>query len=350
MKCGYQNRPRCLVGSGSVLILALWVVFFLAALTLATGAHVAAVLSAAERLTERTRAQAEATGAAAYAAAVIMSQTNTWDGISQSAWNCDERVFHDVEVSETRISVSFASPEVGGKVRRFGVLGEESRININYAKFPVLTAFFMTVAELGKPEAEKLATEVFIWRGDSESLTSDDGKVYPSSLTGLSAEGRPLRSPEELLLVKGVDEGLFRRIQPFMTVYGKGKVNINAASETVLEVLGVAAAQSRELAGGAVAAASLAAKIVRFREAGNAFEKSDNFNVEDIRIPLKQFEPLIGDELEVLGDMVASLTDRSDSFGGTAYGGGGSAVAEPTGQIDFVWDVPTRRFVMWRVR
>jgi len=343
---GERNGWRQMSAGGSVLILALWVVFFLAALTLATGAHVAAVLGAAERLTLRTRVQAEASGAAAYAAAVIMSQTNAWDGLPAKAWNRDERVFGNADVSGVRFSVAFASPESGGTVRRTGVIGEEGRININRASPRLLATFLTMAAGMGLPDAESLAAAIVAWRGGSdEMLTGGEGSGYYSDTTGGGlSKGRPLRSTEELLLIKGVDEDLFHRIEPFITVYGSGLVNINAASATVLESLGVSL--SGAAASGA-AAASLAARIVRYREAGNAFEKAEYLA---IRTALERFDPLTGDEGTVFTAMAGALAVRSTSFGGTAYGGGEHAEGGPAVLVDFVWDAQTRRFVMWRER
>lgn len=47
----------------------------------------------------------------------------------------------------------------------------------------------------------------------------------------------PLDTTDELLLVKGVTPQVFSRIREYVTVRGDGKVNINAASKTVIESL-----------------------------------------------------------------------------------------------------------------
>jgi general secretion pathway protein K len=48
---------------------------------------------------------------------------------------------------------------------------------------------------------------------------------------------RPLETPEELLLVKGFTAQVYRRLAPYVTVYGDGRVNINTAPKQVIESL-----------------------------------------------------------------------------------------------------------------
>ncbi|MBP8304355.1 MAG: general secretion pathway protein GspK [Phycisphaerae bacterium] len=50
-------------------------------------------------------------------------------------------------------------------------------------------------------------------------------------------QNRPLQTLEELLLVRGVTPGVYRRLSPYLTVYGDGLVNLNAAPKRVIESL-----------------------------------------------------------------------------------------------------------------
>jgi hypothetical protein len=47
------------------------------------------------------------------------------------------------------------------------------------------------------------------------------------------------QSIEELLLVRGITRDLFEKVEPFVTVYGEGVVNINTAAREVLIWLGM---------------------------------------------------------------------------------------------------------------
>jgi type II secretory pathway component PulK len=365
--------------SGSVLILALWVLFSLAALTIATASRVMAVLSAAERLGQRAQARAQGWAGSALAVAVISEEfdrtagqgtnavsgigtnsptgigTNSaagWDGLQSQSFSRDADKFNVMFSRggrDTVISIGFETSNADGKsVTNSGVLGEESRVNLNLASSNVLAAIIRKAAEIGPADAEVLAAAILHRRGDhDEMLTAGTGNGYYSQEKAPSqGAGKPLRTLDELLLIPGVDAELVKRLEPYVTVYGSGRININAASVDILEVLGGASAGGLPAGGGS--AASLADKIARFREAGNAFERPVYL---EIRTALEQFEPLTGDEGAVLTAMASGLDVKSTAFGGTVYAGEGPGAREDDDLarlVDFVWDTEERRYVMWR--
>ena len=49
----------------------------------------------------------------------------------------------------------------------------------------------------------------------------------------------PFQALEELGYVQGIDKDVFERIQPYITIFGLGRVNINTASGPVLRSLGI---------------------------------------------------------------------------------------------------------------
>ena len=52
-------------------------------------------------------------------------------------------------------------------------------------------------------------------------------------------KARPLQSKESLLSLEGVTEEIYKSMEPLVTIYGKGAVNINTASDEVFKVLGM---------------------------------------------------------------------------------------------------------------
>jgi type II secretory pathway component PulK len=367
-------------GNGSVLILALWVLFSLAALTIATASRVMALLSAAERLGQRAEARAQGWAGAALAVAVISEAldrnagqgtnsvsgigtnsatgigTNSaagWDGLQSQSFNRDADKFNVVlspDGRDTVIRIGYETTGADGKsVTNSGVLGEESRVNLNVASSNLLAAIIRKTAEIGPSDAEALAAAILQRRGDGDAvLTAGTGNgYYPREKVPSKETGVPLRKLEELLLIPGMDVELVKRIQPYVTVFGSGRINLNAASAVVLEVLGDSSTGG--VPAGEGTAASLADKIARFREAGNAFEKPVFL---EIRTALERFEPLTSDELAVLTAMASGLDVKSTAFGGTVYAGGSpeAGADDLEGLVDFVWDTEERSYVMWRER
>ena len=79
----------------------------------------------------------------------------------------------------------------------------------------------------------KVTCLAFIKHENSGAESSYYGRLEPP----YRCENRPLRTTEELLLVKGVTPQAFECIHSYVTVYGDGKININYASKLVLESL-----------------------------------------------------------------------------------------------------------------
>jgi type II secretory pathway component PulK len=131
-----------------------------------------------------------------------------------------------------------------GRVRfRVTVVNLNARIDLNRTSEPVLTEFFRQ----------------FTGRQGTEA-----------ALTAL--KGEPLRRVGELARLPGVDQSLAFAVAPYVTVWGDGLVDINAAPESVLAALpGIGEAA--------------AADLVRRRESGEVFTSADPLHTATARLP-----------------------------------------------------------------
>lgn len=128
-----------------------------------------------------------------------------------------------------------------GTVRcRWTITDEQARLNLNVAA----------------PEAlirlpgwdRRMAERLMAWRGDASLdpwLLEEEERFYAWRAASGRAPARrckraPLESVEELLLVHGMTPEQWRAIEPLVTVFGDGAVNINTAPPQVLELVGVA--------------------------------------------------------------------------------------------------------------
>ena len=80
---------------GSVLILTLWVLFFLAALAVAIGGHVSSNMKVATKIKNRVAAYYLARAGVEKAVTEARSDSNAWDSINEP-WSSGEDFFHDV--------------------------------------------------------------------------------------------------------------------------------------------------------------------------------------------------------------------------------------------------------------
>ncbi len=315
--------------TGSILILALWVLFFLASLTVAAAGHVWAVLQAAERLQDRVLGHMQASSAAAWAVAVIEEHTreaangtNGWDGVAANAWNRDTQAFSMPAPSRgdpvPQGRVYFSHPDAEEVLG--GVVGEEGRLHLNLGSRDRLHALF---AYVGGDQGARLANRLFgSTDGSYGGLTGGHEDAYDRAV---------FQAVEDLLLADGIDEALFADLEPHLTVFGVGNLlNVNSASRAVL----VAFLMSTDEVEGVSNAEAIADEILAARQQ-RGFRDSADFRA---RLP--------GLPSGLLG---RGLTFSSTAFRGVAVGAG-MEHAQTGLEIAFVWDTIMRQYVVWRER
>jgi type II secretory pathway component PulK len=299
-------------GAGSVLILALWTLFFLAALAVAVGAHVSASLRLAGALKAETMGRYLARAGIQRAALEVLVNTNGWDGLAPRAWNNDASRFRDVPLGEGVYAVTYTYATSAGQVcTNFGLLGEESKVNVERSTKTLILSVFRVLGGTGTERAEELYQAILSYKEEKRQrmLTKLAGGKY--SEPKIQVDGR-LQTLQELLLVKGFDGDLFSRVAPFLTLFGNGQVNVNAASPEVIRCCVDAFPEKR---------AQVEAILSR-RDGGAAVES--------------------GESIAAMG--IGFLDVQSTCFGGTAWGKrpGSGAVG-----IDFVIDRNKGRLLYW---
>jgi type II secretory pathway component PulK len=288
---------------GSVLILALWTLFFLAALALAVGAHVSAGLRLAGAMRQDARGYHLARAGVTHAALAVACNTNQWDGWGDGAWNSDpERFSGQVVGDEGRFSIVHRVQGEDGVVENVGLIGAESRLNISppgraRLNKSIFTHLLVRVGGVSEGRAEDLYDALHSYREAKQQrlLTIRTARGYPEAD---SCGEAALDTVHELLLVEGMDDSLFALIEPYVTVFGNGRINANTASVELL----LACAEAFE------AARQRIEEIIAEREGGAALQSVAELS------------------------NIAFLTVRSTAFygiaiGETATGGSGARIA-----------------------
>lgn len=303
---------------GSILIGVLWSLFFLTALALVISASVAPQLALAGKLRDRAmlRFLAEA-GMKRAVVAIRADETENYDALNEP-WSSDEEAFKEIGLTaEGYFSLEYSLPAEEGEdiQKRYGLVDEERKINVNTASAGVLKYFFETAGSVSSQDAADIADAIADWRdGDDEpSPNGAESPYYEALDPGYPCKNGSFEIPEELLLVKGVTQEIFDKIKDRLTVYGEGKVNINTAGAAVLQSLG--------MSGG------LVEKIVSFREGDDGREATADDNIfDDIQsagAALAAQEGLSPEQAAELDAVVGAglITVRSDYFRGRVVGG-----------------------------
>jgi DNA uptake protein ComE-like DNA-binding protein len=213
-----------------VLIQVLWTLAILVLLSLALGSTTALD----QRLVsyQRDRLAALYLAKAGYRRALVeverdpVQQADSY----QDSWAHNPETFQDAPLGPGQFTVSYLvpRPDLTPDVV-YGVIDEDRKVDINtvpkviLAKLPGMT--------------EETADTILEWRASRKSL--------------VVLEDRPFKVLEQLGLVNGMTPEAFRALQPFVTVYSDGKVNLNTAPAEVLTALGMSE--------------TLVAKVLRFR-------------------------------------------------------------------------------------
>ncbi len=232
------SRPRVERAGGSVLLYVIFVVLLLSLFVASVGSQARFALDLSERLWHQLRAAAIARGALQRAAlALERDRTSMVDGLNDS-WADLPELFQSHPLAGgtfTIIADDRAMPI------RYGLADEERRLNLNTAPAEVLAQLAQVAAELHADDAAKLAAAVEDWRDpdDQERPSGAERSYYQSLLDGYACKDGPFENVEELLLVRGVSPQVYRQLEPYVTVYGSGRVNLNTASRTVLQALGL---------------------------------------------------------------------------------------------------------------
>lgn len=338
-------RSSAATGSraGSVLILALWTLFFLSALAIAVGVRVSSGVDLARRVQDDTTAFYLARAAVEAVILSAAADTNAWDGLD-TPWHHDEKAYRDVPLGGGSYSISYEMDGLQGKKNvYYGVTGEESKINLNKASRELLKSFLETAGGLDSIAATELAAALCDWRDvDDDPLTGGAENSYYKSLDPpYPCHNGDFESVREALLVKGMGYELFLRLEPYMTVYGTGKVNINTANAAVLKSVAYACGGQDP-----VTCESLVAKMMAFRSAGGVFREPVSATMAH---QLSAGAGLRSEEGVLFAAMMSVMTLRSTCFGGTAYG---KAKDHETAQsrIDFVFDHERMSKLYWHER
>jgi len=225
-----RARPFLLCGNrnGVALMLVLWVIIVLGAVT----AGVAALARSETRLVELVRTRTVARYAAESGVIAATERFRT--------------LMRDAETDEQRANVyrrlqdELAEPEqrrIGKAVYQVTVEDLSSRIDLNAVDETVLLSLFSEL--FGDRRGEALADALLDWTDpDNEQLPNGaEEPAYLRADSRFRPTNQPLRRLDELTRIVGFDEDVAATLAPFVTVWGDDRVNVNTAPRTVLAAI-----------------------------------------------------------------------------------------------------------------
>jgi general secretion pathway protein K len=219
---------------GMVLLLVLAVVALLSALLSEFAFSTLVDLRLTETFRDRTRAYYLARGGVTVGQMLLKMDTNGYDAYApEEFWS---QGVSNYPVGEGWISVGIE--DLGGKLN-INSLVDATGFNVNTVSKERFYRFF---ANLGETDPEGLTAALIDWIDkdpdpyiDPDSgATGAEADYYQRQTPPVQIADRPMRSLDELALVRGFTPELIGRIEPHVTVYGSRKINVNTASAEVL--------------------------------------------------------------------------------------------------------------------
>jgi len=195
-----KNLPKSFLyrscNSGSILVAAIWILAFFIILTAGLYSIISGQIRLAARVQQIFYGKHLARSACVYAVAKRNEADLPYDVL--------------YELRKKQII------ELGNSELSYILVDEESKININTASSGTLKSLFEETGKLSAISAQELADAVLSRRAE---------QVF--------------RLKEELLSLEGVKEESYEAYKDFITVYGKGEININTSPPEVLKALGM---------------------------------------------------------------------------------------------------------------
>lgn len=330
---------------GAVLIFVLWVLSFLAVLAVNLGYGVRQKMTFLKRIDERSQAQHLAAGSIKMAVAILVDELQKsqfqYTASSKAFRHNNPNRFANLRLPQGTCEISYpVSSNLTSKEKRYGVVDEESKININTADKPTLIRLMTGVLSLDDNTAEKIAEAIYDWRqlGDSEikGFLSDD--YYSNLQYPYPKKSLPFELIDELLMVKGIDRNKYEVLRRFLTVYGNGQVNINTASKEIILALGLDE--------------PVADKLLALRRGADAVDQTADDHIFnrtfDIASEVNAFQEMPEEEMRSIDRLNQRGLLTTNSYHYTIQAQAFLTGASDTRKIEAVFNSIDNRIVYWR--
>lgn len=258
-----KNKKK---NQGTILIFALWTLTLLVVFAVYIGIGVRQRMIFVGRLESRSKLYYSA-ASGIRKGIMVLNQARSVPGAiflpqTKASFMNNEEDFSNIELNGAHVEVAyqFFDKSLNQNKKRYGMIDEASKININFASLRTLIRLFQVILDWDMERASKLALAIIDWRTSGESSLEGffSDEYYENLKHSYTPKNASFEVLDEILLVEGMTAEGFDKLRNFMTIYGDGRVNINTAPFEVLRAMGFDEA--------------LSAKIIEKRAGGDGIE------------------------------------------------------------------------------
>lgn len=232
---------------GSVLIFAIWLTLFLSIFAVQIGLRVRQRAHFLSRLETRSQLSLMAESGIKKGISLIRADHKRSPGrftpYSKYFRHNNPLHFRNImtNAGEVNVSYTYVDQSLNGPRTNYGVVDEESKLNINTIDGTSLRNLFEIVLGQASSEAQDLADAIIDWREMGTVLPSgfysDD--YYGSLKHPYEPKNSSFETLDEILLLSPINRRIYDTVLRYVTIYGDGQININTASREVLLALGL---------------------------------------------------------------------------------------------------------------
>ncbi len=285
--------------SGSLLVILLWILAILSVIGVSLGYRVALDIKLTKASTAETKASYISRAAVAQAITVLKKDKTLSHDTLNDVWANNPGEFEEKMLG----LYSFSIFHQEGEKKTYGLIDAERAINLNTAPQEVLNNLF----EILDIDTDLTATLLDWIDEDDDDRNHGRGaetEHYENLRKPYKAKNGPLENINELLLIKGFTPEIVAKLNPHVTLYGTGQINLNTASPITFEAIGLSP--------------SFAEKVARFRLGDDGIWNTEDDGIvlsfDEFVTSLDRFEGLEGNEKNTLSKFKNFFRVTSTAF------------------------------------
>ncbi|MBU0477278.1 general secretion pathway protein GspK [bacterium] len=291
---------------GSILIITLWILAILSLLAISFAHHTAVGIKLTEYHISSLK-NLYVCKAGIKRACYELNKDKEYDSLNDS-WSDNPEAFKNAGVGDgTFTTVSYQIEDDNKDMTSiYGMIDEERKININkLVKNGVQDEIRLSQVKkiLEILDIDTVIADYIVDWLDSNSLGDGEEDFYQGLSVPYNCKNDLIECLEEMYLIRGITAEIFKKLNPYITIYGDGKININTAGKEVFAALGMDD--------------TLAQQILDYRSQNGGEEDLYSFKTLESIIPnLDSYQQLTPEQIQVLNALLQTgyLTVCSSVF------------------------------------
>ena len=286
---------------GSILIITLWILAILSLLAISFAHHTAVGIKLTEYHISSLK-NLYICKAGIKRACYELNKDKEYDSLNGS-WSNNPEAFKNAGVGDGAFTVSYQIEKDVDEINTvYGMIDEERKLNINkLVKNGVRDVIRLSqIKKLFEIlDIDTVIADYIVDWLDSDSQGDGEEDFYQGLSVPYYCKNDLIECLEEMYLIRGITAGIFKKLKPYITIYGDGKINVNTAGKEVFAALGMDD--------------TLAQQIIDYRAQDGGEEDLYSFKMLESIIPNLDLTP---EQKQILTVLIQTgyLTVRSSVF------------------------------------